>query len=133
MDGEKSIEDLIDWQWKEKEKNRIKELLASSMTDNCCFDLAKIEQIAKEADRDPLEVLQIAYQIQETKRENERSTERRKQDISNLESDPVAIQTIKDLLGKGLCQLYCYCSKDRPWKGCCIRRYRKNEGQRRDS
>ena len=95
------IEDLIEMQMMKKEEQKIKELLASGMKDNCSFNLVKIEQIAKEADRDPLEVLQIAYQIQETKREIERSTERRKQDILNLESDSAAIQTIKELWAKG--------------------------------
>ena len=71
------------------------------MKDDSSFSLDQIEQIAKEVDRDPLDVLQIAYQIQETKRESERNTERRKQDISNLESDSTAIQMIKELWAKG--------------------------------
>jgi hypothetical protein len=96
-----SMEDLIDMQMMKKEEQKIKELLASAMTDNCSSNLVKIEQIAKEANCDPLEVLHIAYQIQETKREIERSAERRKQDILNLESNSAAIQTIKELWAKG--------------------------------
>ncbi len=91
--GSISIEDRIDEQIWQKEEEKIKQLLESGIRD--------IGQIAKEVSRDSWNVLQIAYQIQETEREIKRRIERREQDITNLEQDTVAIERIKELWGKG--------------------------------